>query len=198
MKSNKMPKAIKNQFSAQFSMLSCDELCFVLCVKKHKYLWDYDWLLKNIQLINNNKTQVSNYGSNCDHLHPSLSKESFDDTKDECEKEADMQLKEETVIEITKANDSQSVDPSTNLNSVYFFLIMIFGGLIEIILCQWNLSNDNISGIYVILLYLHLIFVYGQGLLTFLFFFNFSETKEMIRCILNRSRRPSRSDYLEI
>jgi len=151
-----------------------------------------------VETMNNNKTHVSNYGSNCDHLHPSLSNERFDDTKDECEKGSDMQLKEETVIEITKANDSQLVDPSTNLNSVYFFLIMIFGGLIEIILCQWNLSNDNISGIYVILLYLHLIFVYGQGLLTFLFFFNFSETKEMIRCILNRSRRPSRSDYLEL
>ena len=150
------------------------------------------------ETINNNKVTVSNYGSNCEYLHPSLISENCDDTKNESETDFSLQLLHETVIEVSNANDSRSLDPFSNLNSIYFFFIMIFGCLIEIILCQWNLSNDNISGIYLILLYLHLLFVYGQGILTFLFFFKFSDIKEMINCMFQRTKQPTRSDYLEI
>merc|ERR1711994_58140 len=127
----------------------------------------------------------------------SLSCQNCDDTKNNTEQESYLQMKEESIIEITQL-DCPELDSNRNFITIYFFLIVIFGGLIELLLCQWNLSNDNVSGIYLILLYLHLLFIYGQGILTFLFFFDFTETKEIISSIFNLSKRPSRSDYLEI
>ena len=121
------------------------------------------------------------------------------DDKGENEKviHADMQLKIETTMEIPTPSCNSKLDTNFSRN-VYFFLFIMFGGLIDLVLCQWNLSNDNVSGIYLILLYLHLFFVYGQGILTFLFFFDFSEAKEIVRCIFCRTERQSREGYLEI
>merc|ERR1711994_393910 len=117
----------------------------------------------------------------------SLSCQNCDDTKNNTEQEPYIQMKEESIIEITQL-DCPELDSKPNFSAVYFFLIVIFGGLIELLLCQWNLSNDNVSGIYLILFYLHLFFVYGQGILTFLFFFDFSEAKEIVRRLFNRTK----------
>ena len=150
-----------------------------------------------LESLNNNSEPTYLNGSSYEYLQSSLSCQNCDDTKNDTEQESCIQMKEESIIEI-KQQGCPEYDSKPNFSTVYFFLIVIFGGLIEILLCQWNLSNDNVSGIYLILLYLHLFFIYGQGILTFLFFFDFSETKEIISSIFKLSKRPSRSDYLEI
>ena len=114
------------------------------------------------------------------------------------EEEIEKQYSEEDTKLGNESNLSEStkVRPATH---IYFFLIAIFAGLIDVILCIWNLYADDVSGIYVILLFLNVFFVYGQGIISFLFFFEFTNTKKYLLSLLSAKKKSKlRSHYLDI
>ena len=104
--------------------------------------------------------------------------------------------------EDTKLGNESNLSQSNNVGPAtytYFFLIAIFAGLTDVILCMWNLFVDDVSGIYIILLFLNVFFVYGQGIISFLFFFEFKNTKEHLISLLSAKKKSRlRSHYLEI
>ena len=98
--------------------------------------------------------------------------------------------------DLSSSNDSHNRPPSTY---IYFFLIVAFAAAINIVLCIWTLMTDEITGIYVILLYVHGFFQFGQGILSFLFFFDFTNINDVLRHLISRRRIFGfRSDYVEI
>merc|ERR1719273_2004351 len=81
----------------------------------------------------------------------------------------------------------------------YFFLTVLLSGGIDIVLYSWNIFSDDISGIYIMLYFLHSFLSYGQGIMSLLFFVDIRNAKDYLLSAIRRKRNATiQSEYLEI
>merc|ERR1711997_750284 len=90
-------------------------------------------------------------------------------------------------------------DDQDGKDYTYFFLTVLLSGGIDIVLYSWNILSDDISGIYIMLYFLHLFLSYGQGIMSLLFFVEIGNAKEYLLSAIRRKRNATiQSEYLEI
>jgi len=93
----------------------------------------------------------------------------------------------------------RNCDDQDGKDYTYFFLTVLLSGGIDIVLYSWNILSDDISGIYIMLYFLHLFLSYGQGILSLLFFVDIRNAKDYLLSAIRRKRHATiQSEYLEI
>merc|ERR1711997_293675 len=93
----------------------------------------------------------------------------------------------------------RNCDDQDGKRFTYFFLTVLLSGGIDIVLYSWNILSYDISGIYIMLYFLHLFLSYGQGIMSLLFFVDIRNAMDYLLSAIRRKRNATiQSEYLEI